>query len=327
MANDNHISVDQFMADHKSSTFGGVVYKSIKGPKTFDPEARQARFVMSTSEEDRDFDIIKTSGIEMPDHLPAFYNHSPNQQIGSWEDVSKGTKYMEGTLKWAEEGTNQWTDQSFSLVRQGHLKGASIGFIPKKLKGRENEKGERIRGYIIESAEVVECSVVAVPSNRGSGIKGLAAQGVPQEVVEYILDELVKTPAGLIIPRADYEAMHKEATGQRTGVIISRVPQLKATITIDAESGEVVKVEADEQQRNPDPPPLMPGDTGITAAEKGVLQRLYDKFFGDPEADERERQAQQARVEAEKKAIQQEQEILSAEINQVEDRIKRALAA
>jgi HK97 family phage prohead protease len=56
-----------------------------------------------------------------------------------------------------------------SLVKQGILKTVSVGFIPKKIKRASyNDKGEIVEPMVIESWDLLELSIVAVPCNQDS---------------------------------------------------------------------------------------------------------------------------------------------------------------
>jgi colicin import membrane protein len=104
--------------------------------------------------------------------------------------------------------------------------------VPKSVKRRPNPEGTppdtyMYNGYEILESELVECSPVTIPANPLALAKSAAHGDVlARETIEEILDTWVKTEAGLIMPREEFEKAHKEAAGQRTTVV---VPEEKTT--------------------------------------------------------------------------------------------------
>lgn len=214
------ISVDEFLSQRSVSAKDGVLYRAAKMPKTFDPEARSATFVMSDETVDSYGDILRAKGCVLDRFLTnpiALLNHSYNQMIGTWADVEKKQKRVEGTVTLAAEGTSPVVDMTFNLMSQGILRAASVGLMPIKVERRLDENGEPLWAYDILEWEMIECSVVAVPANPSALAKSMSEGCVmARDLLEQVLDTYVKTPTGLIVPIAEVEKAYLVANGSKT---------------------------------------------------------------------------------------------------------------
>ncbi|MBC7168321.1 HK97 family phage prohead protease [Phenylobacterium sp.] len=235
------ISIDEFLNDRKDYVKSGdVLVKAAKAPASWNEEARTARFVMSTEQEDRDRDIIMQAGLEtdgfMKNPVAPFTHRSWDFPIGSWSNVEKmlsgRPKRTEGDLTVLPEGTDANADRVARHIAAGSIRACSIGFIPKAVERREVPEDKRdsyfYPGYIIHESELVECSPCLIPANPGAMAKaGADGDVIAREILEEVLDTWAKHPeTGLLIPRAEFEAAWKEATGHRQVVTFS--PQAEA---------------------------------------------------------------------------------------------------
>lgn len=142
------------------------------------PEGENTRkysFTFSTPEIDRDKDSVNQLGID----FTAFkrnpvvqwahqYSLPPVARVAAtW--IRDG-KTM-GTVEFPPEGVSALSDTLEGLVRYGFLNAVSIGYMP--IKQIENDLG----GYDIQSLELLEISLVPLPSNR-SALLEASAKGV-----------------------------------------------------------------------------------------------------------------------------------------------------
>lgn len=239
------ISIDEFLNDRKDYVKdGGIVLRAFKSPSSWDPETRTSRFTLSAQLEDRDRDIIHQEGLSTEaferNPVALMFHNSRSWPIGQWSDVTKllsgRPKRTEATLTLLPEGDEPDADRAARHIAAGTLRTCSIGFLPIEIRRREVPEDKRDQyfypGYEILAAELVEASIVPVPSLREALVKAAGGSGdddfvAAREVIEQVLDTWAKHPeTGLLIPRAEFEAAWKEATGHRQVVTFS--PQAEA---------------------------------------------------------------------------------------------------
>ncbi|MET0462382.1 MAG: HK97 family phage prohead protease, partial [Chitinophagaceae bacterium] len=117
-------------------------------------------FVLTSPTPDRDQDTITENAIKNAvkklKRLMCLWQHKQDQPIGSWENLRMDGKRLLGDLKLASTNLGLMVRQ---LLEEDVPLAASIGFMGK---GGWNDIG----GIDFEEIELLECSVVSVPSNR-----------------------------------------------------------------------------------------------------------------------------------------------------------------
>lgn len=239
------ISVDEYLSKRGLTSSDGMVYRAMKPMKTFDAEKRSARFVMTDESVDSYGDIVKAGGARLERFLGnpiCLLNHRSDKILGTWDDIATAKKAMQGTVTLARAGTSEHVDEAYALMEQSILKAASIGFMPLKVERRLDDDGEPMWSYIIHEYELYECSVVSIPANPAALAKSIkSGNHMAKDLLEQVLDEYVKTPAGLIVPRAEYEAAHKDASGDRYSVLSARLDEISAKIDLITPADPVVE--------------------------------------------------------------------------------------
>jgi HK97 family phage prohead protease len=219
------VSIDEFLSARKTFARDGLVLKAFKAPPSFDAEARTARFIMSTQQADRDGDVIVTEGIDTSEFeknpVALLMHNARNWPIGQWSDLEKKTASqpprLEGVLNFMPEGDSEEADMAALFVQRGVMRACSIGFLPKEVEMIRDDEDRWTGGFRIPACEIVECSLVPIPANPGALVK--EAGGCPRmarELIEQVLDEWVKLPDGLVVPREAYEAKRAEITDSKT---------------------------------------------------------------------------------------------------------------
>ena len=228
-----NISIDEYLSKRSLSVNDGIVYRAAKMPKSFDGGTRSAVFVMTDETTDSYGDTVRAKGADLTrfeSNPICLLNHRSDLILGNWSDVQKKPKRIEGRATLAAEGTAPHIDMAYGLLEQGILRAASIGFMPTKLERKLDDKGEPTWAYDILEWEMYECSIVAVPSNPAALAKSIKEGNMlARDFLEEVLDTYTKTAAGLIVPRAELEAAHKDATGGKTSI-------LTTTIELDTKS-------------------------------------------------------------------------------------------
>lgn len=127
------------------------------------------RNVITTNDEDRDGDVLHTKGAKIDTPMPLLWQHNTWLPIGKMLAVDKHDEKILRVFS-ALLDMNDLTEDAAKLVEAEALR-ISHGFIPLTFKERE-EDSKRVpwRGFDIEEFEVMEESLVSVPSNRGAVI-------------------------------------------------------------------------------------------------------------------------------------------------------------
>lgn len=221
------ISIDEYLDKRSLTVRDGVVYKAAKMPKSFDQATRSAVFVMTDETTDSYGDTVRAKGADLSrfeGNPICLLNHRSDLILGSWSDVQQKAKRIEGRATLAAEGTAPHVDMAYGLMSQGILRGASIGFMPKKLERKLDDKGEPTWAYDILEWELYECSIVSVPANPAALARSIKEGNMlARDFLEEVLDTYTKTAAGLIVPKSELEAAHKDATGNKTSILATKI--------------------------------------------------------------------------------------------------------
>ena len=123
-------------------------------------------FVLSDATIDRMGDTINPHGWDLAEFRRnpiCLLNHSPDQPIGTWENVGVINNQLRGHLKLAPEGTSPRIDEIIKLVNARVLRSVSVGFVPIEYKPRANGKG-----IDYQRQRMLETSLVSIPANASA---------------------------------------------------------------------------------------------------------------------------------------------------------------
>lgn len=218
------ISIDEYLSKRSMSVNEGVVYRAAKMPRSFDQATRSATFIMTDETTDSYGDTVVAKGADLSrfENNPiCLLNHRSDLILGTWSDVALKSKRLEGKATLAAEGTAPHVDMSYNLMAQGILRAASIGFMPKKLERKLDDKGEPTWAYNILEWELYECSIVSIPANPSALAKSIKdGNAMALDFIESVLDTYAKSASGLIVPRKELEEAHSNGTGNRTTITL-----------------------------------------------------------------------------------------------------------
>lgn len=192
-------------------------------------------FVMSDESVDSYDDVIEAAGWKLTrfkgQHANpvALYGHDQSRlPIGIWENVLIEAGRLLGRLKLAEPGTSAFIDAIRSLLAQKILRAVSVGFLPIAYEARP---GSKKGGYVYTAAELIECSVVAVPANaHATALRSLLR--IPEPVRSQLLAisqrQLPTRPA---LGRIGKTAAHPSASGAKTmPALAERIRETETTL-------------------------------------------------------------------------------------------------
>lgn len=192
-------------------------------PKDIGGEERVIAWTVSTESRDRDGDRIKVAGWELTNFRKSpvvMWNHDYGlapigRAIKVWKDFSGPTGSRLRMLKqFTPEGMNPLADTVFEMAKNGFLNSASVGFIPKEFeKDPDMDEDDRQRhifgGFLFKKQELLESSVVPIPSNPTAiqEARSIGINLVPYvEWAEKQLDG--ETQSHLFIPRKTLEEVY-----------------------------------------------------------------------------------------------------------------------
>lgn len=123
----------------------------------------------------------------------ALLNHNGNAVLGRWENIRIERDALRARLALAEAGTSPRIDEIRSLVRQGILKAASVGFIPRESRPRSKAKNDPV--LVFTQQDLFEASLVAVPANPNA-LAQARSLNVSRETLRMVFGESAVDGAG-----------------------------------------------------------------------------------------------------------------------------------
>ena len=150
--------------------------------RAINEEERSAEFIISTFTKDRHGTVLNQDGwlLKNYEQNPIVgYQHdvygddlcggpNPDTIIGTskvWtEKDAEGNTMLIGKVYFEDEDTNPLAEKIWKKVKAGTLRTASVGFYPVG-KGKWVEDGEDERTYHYQGQELLEWSIVNIPSN------------------------------------------------------------------------------------------------------------------------------------------------------------------
>lgn len=112
---------------------------------------------------DRMGDIIEKNAFTFPSKLPMLFSHDPEMPVGVWDEIveTPAGLQVKGRLLVNDVARAR---EVRALVQAGAVTGLSIGYSVKRALGRKGG------GRTIQSLELVEVSLVAIPMHPGARV-------------------------------------------------------------------------------------------------------------------------------------------------------------
>jgi HK97 family phage major capsid protein/HK97 family phage prohead protease len=155
--------------------------------KAVDDEKRIIEGIATTPTPDRANDIVELDGISFKLPMPFLYQHNSKQPIGKVVEAKNVKGEMRVKIQMASAGIAGFIDEAWGLIKEGLIRGLSIGFRP-----IEESYMSDTGGYRILRSEWMELSAVTIPMNAEATITSvksadallLAASGREQSIVQ-----------------------------------------------------------------------------------------------------------------------------------------------
>lgn len=133
--------------------------------KSYDDEQRIIEGVATTPTPDRVNDVVVSEGVEFKLPLPLLYQHNSSKPIGNVIEARSSKEGIRIKAKLAPTGVAAFIDEAWSLIKNGLVRGLSIGF-----RSLEDEFDKQLNGYRYLRTEWMELSAVTIPANAEASI-------------------------------------------------------------------------------------------------------------------------------------------------------------
>jgi HK97 family phage prohead protease len=164
-------------------------------------DSREVEFIVSNESIDRHNSIVKLDGWDLSgfnknpilgwDHdvYGGWRSADPDNILGSIRVERQGDELV-GVARFEDADTNKKADKIFKKIKNGTLNAVSVGFMPgESHEGDPDEREDEIRGVTYyDSAELVEVSVVPIPSNKDAVKRAIDNGDIP-ELIEDMMRE------------------------------------------------------------------------------------------------------------------------------------------
>tara|TARA_Y100001963_G_scaffold159101_1_gene261316 strand:+ start:1350 stop:2027 length:678 start_codon:yes stop_codon:yes gene_type:complete len=140
---------------------------------------------LTTDSVDRDGEVLIPQGMvskEFEKNPVLFYNHEYDQPIGKVTNLKRSDDSVLGTLTFAQR-PDDYVGEFFpsfieALVRQGIVKGVSVGFVPEPSGARSATKADRMRfgdriKRVFNRWKLLEVSIAPLPANQDALIQAV----------------------------------------------------------------------------------------------------------------------------------------------------------
>jgi HK97 family phage prohead protease len=255
------------------------IFKSYRiNYKEVEDEERTIEAIGSKQIEDRDKDIVYVDGINLKNYkenpIVLFAHDHRSLPIGRAEKVWKDGKELKFKIKFTEPEVNPVGDTVYKLIKGNYLNALSIGFIPDYSTAKYSEKRG---GYDYYNSELLEVSIVPVPSNPKAVV---TSKQLDDAVSKGVIDDLEKK---------DFEIYLNELLSQKEEVVeekVSELPvekeQINTKETICSKCGQkIFDCKSTESQTIEDTFDWLYKEYVKTPENKDVKEDLVDKLLKD----------------------------------------------
>jgi len=169
-----------------------TIYKIIEDCEVKKVGERQYEFTASTSDVDRDGEVIEAGGWDLksfkknPVVLWAHNHYGPPIGKALWIKADE-----KGLIAKTQFAPDDFSQQIFDLFKGGFMKAFSVGFIPKEWTDGDGSKTPR-RTY--NKSELLEYSAVPVPANPNALVMALEKGVITEETKEKLENMKVPDP-------------------------------------------------------------------------------------------------------------------------------------
>jgi HK97 family phage prohead protease len=132
---------------------------------------REFEFIASDETPDSYGDIVRAEGWELRRYKKnpiILFNHKGDMPVGYSPKTAVEGKALITRVKLADEGTSDFIDTLYKLMKQRIVRAMSVGFRPTKDVTIMRDKDNNFIGLEFNGQELLENSIVSVPANPNS---------------------------------------------------------------------------------------------------------------------------------------------------------------
>lgn len=148
---------------------------SVINLKAVDEDKRIIEGIASTPTPDRVGDVVVPEGMEFKTPFPFLYQHNSRQPIGIVTDAKVNADGMRVKVQIAKGGVAPFIDEAWALIKEGLIRGLSIGF-----RSLEESWDKTLNGYRYLRTEIMELSAVTIPANAEASITSIKSISADQ---------------------------------------------------------------------------------------------------------------------------------------------------
>lgn len=189
------VSPESFKANHLEQSLPFPTQSVLR--KEFFPDSiteidnRKLRFIISTGGIDRDADSISPSGWQTSNYLKnpvvLFAHDYTNLPVAKTTRLELSPDGLIAEAEFATAELNPFAESVYQMLKQGFLRGTSVGFRP-----IDHEFNSERNGVDFKSQELLEFSIVPVPANSETLMEASAA-GIDIAPIKAWAKQIVET--------------------------------------------------------------------------------------------------------------------------------------
>lgn len=141
---------------------------SVMQIKSVDEEKRILEGIASTPTPDRMNDVVVPEGMQFSLPFPFLYQHNARQPIGHVVEAKISKDGLRVRIQLAKAGVADFIDEAWTLIKEGLVRGMSIGF-----RSLEESWDKTLGGYKFLRTEIMELSAVTIPANAEANITAI----------------------------------------------------------------------------------------------------------------------------------------------------------
>ncbi len=254
--------------------------------KAADGEDRVIAWTVSDEGVDRDGDIIRQAGWDLknfrknPVVMWAHQYREPpiGRATKVWIDKEGKSPRLRMLKQFTSQEENPFGYMIYNLAKSKFLRTASVGFIP-----REFEPQEEGRGLFFKKAELLESSVVPIPSNPRAldEAKGVAGIDLTPYVewAEKLLDG--EYGPGLWVPRAKVEEVFKMSRAET--IIMAGASSVEDDTEAEPETETTKEADAEFVVEEPAFMVRVDSDSSVEDLKRGMIDAAIRAAEPQPE--------------------------------------------